>query len=381
MKLQIPHPEDKLDISLLERYDEISEVYLKGPTGQIGSGRIHAYDPTVSELKRLSKELHDIGVNINIVLNATCLHGRQFSVSWIRKTLNIFDVFTSLDIDALTIADPYLINLVKNYGYPFKIVVSCLAFVDSPLKAKYFDEMGVDRITLPPDINRCFNLIREIRNAVNCELGVIVNEGCLPNCPYRLFCFNWQSHISVERFNEIKLVRYDKKTGRMFLEDTDELPQYYQVSHGTRRRTNPYLFLVSPWIRPENIKDYEESGIQVFKISGRSQPSCFLARCLEAYHSRSYEGNLFDLIDNHPRIPVSKDNLLYGPLGEPLYYVNNKELDEFFDKVKTCSKNCATCDYCKEFAEKHLTINKRIPKQRIPQIPIYPWPLFIEPIR
>ena len=183
----IPHPIDSFDFKLLEEYDDVAEVYVKGPTGEIGSGRIQAYGASEGELKRLCREVHDRDCEVNVVVNATCFGGEQFTRRWVRKTLGVLERLHSAGVDALTVADPYLIDLIRHYGFPFKIVVSILASVTDPVRARYFDELGVDRISLSPDVNRSPEVIKSIRRAVSCELGILLNEGCLLNCPYRRF--------------------------------------------------------------------------------------------------------------------------------------------------------------------------------------------------
>jgi len=368
MKISAFHPYDKLDIDFLEKYDKVSEVFLKGPAGEIGSARENAYDPSESELRKLCQKLHDRGFEVNVVLNATCFGGEQFRDEWIRKTVDVLTTLASMGVDSLTVADPYLIELINYYALPFKVTVSCLAFVTTPMKARYFDEIGVDRITLPPDVNRDLDTIRMIRKAVKCDLSMIVNEGCLLNCPYRYFCYNYITHRSTGP-TEALLVPTTGTFMRAMAND------FYVMEEMSMKKKHPHLLLTSPWVRPENLKEYENLGITHFKLSGRNKPHIFLERCLEAYHSGSYEGNIFDIIDNGVRLAI---DLRYLTCGVTVYYINNKELDGFFKKVTSCSKNCTECNFCEEFAKEKIAINKEVPQedlQRVLQPGIYEWPL------
>lgn len=359
MKFSIPHPCDIFDLGLFEKYEKVSEVYVKGDSSNIGTGRIFQYSPSKSYLKKLCKEIHDRGCEVNIVLNATCFGGEQYTKKWITNTLRYLDHLSSLNVDLLTIADPYLIALIHHYGYSFKIVVSVLAFVHTVVGARYFDEMKVDRITLSTNINRDLNLIRKIRKCVKSDLALIVNEGCLLDCPNRHFCYNYISHLSGNKDSDIHA----------------DYEVYYWVSDNLIRIKQPYTLLTSPWIRPENLRDYENVGINIFKISGRNKPLEFLKKALEAYHSLHFDGNIFDIIDGGCRMPDawSKNPTGYRLYGPPRYYLDNKNLDAFFKKVTSCDKNCSECGFCKEFAEKHLRENEEIPKPLRKIGPHYYW--------
>jgi len=367
MKFSIPCPCDELDLKLLEKYDKVREVYFNGPSDIIGTGRIFHYEfSSVSDAKRKCKEIHDRDCEVNVLLNATCFGGEEYTRKWLRKTLEYLDCLSSMDIDCITIANPYLVALVRHYGFSFKVVVSVLAFIKTPLKARYFDEMGVDRITLATDINRDLTTIKQIRKAAKCDLGIIVNEGCLLNCPSREpFCHNYVTHASANR--KLSLI-------------SRNFPPYYWFNEFLIRITKPYTMLTSPWVRPENLGDYEKLGITVFKISGRDKPCSFLQKCLEAYHSRHFDGNIFEIMDGTLRVPDawSKRSTGYKHYGPPFYYLDNKELDVFFEKVKNCAKNCQECEYCEEFAKRHLSENKEVSEEirKLFRTTGYTWPPF-----
>lgn len=345
-KICIPHPRDKLDLQLLEKYDDVIEVYLRGPPSIIGSARIVAYTPSRSDFRKLCKEIHDRDREVNVLLNATCFGGKEYTKNWIKKTRKYLDDLSSIGVDTLTVTDPYLLALIDHYGYSFKKVVSVLAFVLTPMRARYFDEMKVDRITLAPDVNRDLDTIKKIRKTVRCELSLIVNEGCLLHCPYRHFCYNFITHASIEE--KLSRIIYDKN-----------LLPYHWFGDGKIIKKHPHVVLTSPWIRPENLKDYEKLGINYFKISGRNKPYTFLEKCLEAYHSRDFNGNIFEIIDGAPRLPGwwKKNPTEDRPTK---FYINNKDLEGFFKKVTTCDKNCPDCGFCEKFAEKHLRENEAV---------------------
>jgi hypothetical protein len=104
--------------------------------------------------------------------------------------------------------------------------------------------------------------------------------------------------------------------------------------------TEPWRILSSPWIRPEDIKFYEEIGINVFNLQVGDEEIERLEDIVNAYIKRSYNGNLINLLRKKP----SKTNS----------YINNDELASFLKRVKespfkTCVFDCDRCGICKEF--------------------------------
>ena len=60
--------------------------------------------------------------------------------------------------------------------------------------------------------------------------------------------------------------------------------------------SEPMEFLRSPFIRPEDVSVYRKTGINVIKLSDRTEATGFLLRTARAYAGERYDGNLFDLI-------------------------------------------------------------------------------------
>ncbi|MFW6153602.1 MAG: hypothetical protein ACOC95_00110 [Planctomycetota bacterium] len=63
-----------------------------------------------------------------------------------------------------------------------------------------------------------------------------------------------------------------------------------------QRLARPALFIKAAWIRPEDLARYEAIGYESFKLLERGIPSEALARRVEAYGARRFEGNLAELL-------------------------------------------------------------------------------------
>jgi len=62
------------------------------------------------------------------------------------------------------------------------------------------------------------------------------------------------------------------------------LTQYFRLR-------DPSQLIRSAWIRPEDLRHYEEIGIHDFKLSGRTKTVAWILKCMRAYAKRSFKSN------------------------------------------------------------------------------------------
>ena len=103
------------------------------------------------------------------------------------------------------------------------------------------------------------------------------------------------------------------------------------------RIQDPSLLLKSPFIRPEDLKEYAHIT-NVFKIGGRSHFINWILNCVNAYANESYDGNLMDLMD------CPKDLI-------DLYNIPNKALNGSIQQWKKHSTVCHKCGYCQRLVD------------------------------
>jgi hypothetical protein len=250
--------------------------------------------------------------------------------------------------DSVTITIPYLIELMKRQFPQLKIRVSTIAHVNSVARAKLFESLGADSITLDINVNRDFTVLKAIRQAVSCELTVLLNNLCLYQCPYEYYHHDTLGHASQS---------YNPLSG--YYED-------YCVLHCTLDRLCDISQTIKcRWVRPEDIHVYEEIGIDMFKTSGRSMTTERILRAATAYVSRHYQGNLYDILNvitpkigfGNSDLPGVQDNVIGPP---PRLYIDNQALEGFIDffKKQDCLSGCSHCDYCQRIANKVIQFDR-----------------------
>jgi hypothetical protein len=89
------------------------------------------------------------------------------------------------------------LEVFKSRFPEFKVKVGLFAQVDTPLRARFWEDLGADAINLESfSINRDFERLTAIRAAVRCDLQLIANHCCLPNCPMQSYHQNGFAHSS-----------------------------------------------------------------------------------------------------------------------------------------------------------------------------------------
>jgi collagenase-like PrtC family protease len=353
-------------LDLLEKMDRqrVTEVYGKLSQDFVGGGRASCINPYVSSstISSCVSKAHSLGLNFNYLLNASCMGNREWTRKFQKRLRRFLDWLQRIGVDSITVASPYLAELIKRC-YPFNLVISSMAQINSIRQAKIWEEIGADTITLSQiDINRNFTLLREIRKNVKCNLRLIANEDCFFRCPTYFYHANVSAHAS------------QGTLGNYFLD-------YCRLDCRLKRLSEPVNFIRASWIRPEDMHCYEDVGVNSLKIIDRGMTTGALIRIINAYTEGYYKGNLLDLLP-HPSVNLaisrpallSKIKYFFRPNFVNVFklykvksimrdldvYIDNRALDgfiEFFLREDCELKSCRECGYCYDIAERVVKIN------------------------
>lgn len=288
---------------------------------------------------------HEIGVKVNYTVNSIMPFGSKRA--FVNSKYHILDLLGFLDgndVDLVTVGSPILLEMIKQY-YPnhrFDIEVSTIMHVDTLTQIKYLHDMyGVKKVCGSLLKNRDFEFTKKA-NALCNELGMyyelMVNEFCgvgtseyATHCVYRDSCYICHSTNVSAR-------------------DAMSFDNYPMDLCTAGRNANPANWLRSNFIRPEDIDDYTEyTGVDHFKITGRTGSSDYQMRTLEAYMSGSFDGDLLELwkpLETIQQVNTS-DSVDYK-------IIPNKKLAGFirpFVNGRVCANEVCgtTCDYCQRF--------------------------------
>ncbi|MFC1846437.1 U32 family peptidase [Chloroflexota bacterium] len=316
-------PETLKEIFRLKKLgsNRIREIYLHGPQEYSGSGRVSP-EIKMNEFVEIVDKIHKEGIRVNLLLNSTCEGSEWDSPKVVKSKMEYLkQVHKEHGVEAVTIANPLYIKEVRRRFPDIEICASVLGDIDCVQRAVIYRKAGADVITPDVNINRDFKLLKEIKEATNAELRLVLNEGCLYKCPFRKFHFNYISFRSKEP-GEIKGDVFPANCTKVIVDN------YSQI-------------LKSCWIMPEDTNKYSEIT-SFFKIVGRTKAKDMVIRATRAYLEESWDVDLLDMCDGS----LNMFGIRYSAR------LDSKGLEKynFFEKVTSCDKNCSQCSYCEELA-------------------------------
>ena len=327
--------------SMTRKYkcSRVHEVYGSFPQDIIGNLRppFAVLDVDRKKMKEYILFLHEHQIHFNYVLNSTITTGLEYSEAGKKKILSFIGNLLEMGVDSFTISSPYLVSTIHSEFSDVKLTASICCKIMSPRKAVEFEDIGVDEIVLDRDINRRFDIIKSIRNAVKTKIKLLCNTPCL------LQCINQTYHDNLSSLLTNSLMGATCK-----IDPKIPFEPYCSSYCREKKERQPVEWIKSPWIRPEDINIYQNMGIDEFKIDGRDRNAEYVEEVIDAYLRQYYEGNFFHLIrEKIPRINSDFKCANYIP------YVNNRKLDSFLDPFVSgrviCDYYCDMCGYCNDF--------------------------------
>jgi len=345
--------------------DKIFQIYGKLNSDFIGGGRLSAAIPFVSKKKvsRHISRMHRHGLKFNYLLNGTCIDNLEWTRRGQTKIRRLLNWLVEIKVDSVTVSVPYLAELIK-MSYPsLKIEVSSFAGVDTAQRARRWEDLGVDVITLASyKVNRDFELLKAIRNNTSCRLQLIANNCCLDSCIH----YSCHGNISTHASQIFHRSRYT------VVDSCKLLCVYLRLRYLDK-------IISSKWIRPEDISIYEGIGIDRIKLADRQMTTEAICRIVKAYSDRHYTGNLYDLFPGPSKsISFLWPNILKkmrfffsqirlfprllkmrGLIRSEEIFIDNQALNSFlkFFVDGKCTGVCEQCGYCQKIAKATIKVN------------------------
>ena len=376
MKLMVPC---NWDLELLEETKDIPiyDFYGAMHTSPVGHGRPALIIPKVPEERAIQfiEKAHEQGSSFSYVLNAPNMGNLEFDPSYHRKILKYLQWLVDIGVDSVHVSNPYLMEIIIEQFPELDVGVSVVVGVDSVEIAQRFENMGVSGINLSLEINRDFKMLKAIRQAVDIPLVIIPNLADLRRCHYRKY------HYSI--------LGYNSQTSSMEKAWRYWALQPCKMQCNEKKLSSPVELIKSCFIRPEDLKYYDDIGIDIYKLSGRHQNTEWIMRTVNAYMNRESPANLADVIDSivlsnktteefHSEFILQSDEEIKAV---PEFYswsaINTDQskminidsealdgfMDYFVDEGCDASKNCKECGYCTDWVDKVISIDEEMANQ------------------
>lgn len=368
MKLSVASNWDKALIDGLSAYKDVEWVFAKLGTDKMGGGRAAFVIPELTRKKAEDyiKYTQSKGIKFNYLYNAACLSAMEFSKSGRNRLLWELDwAVNRAGVDGITVSTNYLFKLARKRYPKLKVGIGIFMKMGEPVRFKYFDDLGANWIIVQFNVVRNFKLLEKIKKTVkHSQLHLFLNNICLYNCPHMHYHPQVLTHFSQSHNTSCRVC-----------------VDYHTWTCEKIKLDKPEELLKSRWIRPEDVKIYEEMGFEHFKLTDRSRATWWLLRAAQAYIERSYKGNLADILSLE--IPGDEETIQpeinrkfrlqllkycksdrvwlkgsfgWGKYGKP--YIDNKKLDgfiEFFKKHECYVSDCDVCGYCRKWANRAIS--------------------------
>ncbi|MDP8216451.1 MAG: tetratricopeptide repeat protein [Candidatus Kaelpia imicola] len=329
MKFSIGYNHDIKLLSLLDVYeDNIEAFYFPIPRQYLGSGRhITQKSNYVNEIPKIIKKCNSLNIKSQLLLNATCAGELGLEKKFFLKIINYIQKLKDLGLKSVIVTNSVYISGIKEQIKGIEIESSINCYVKTVEHALYLKDLGVDILTVDRDINRDIPLIKEIKDKTGLKIKILLNEGCLRNCPFRKAHFNFIAHAQLNpKVEMIDGIFFEKWCMKIFSK-------------------NPEKIFSIPFISPDALKYYTQVG-DYFKISSRDSSTSLIEFRLKAYINQNFNGNLLLLLDCAGLLPYFS-------------YVDSKVLNEnnFFKKMLKCTHNCNECNYCSKLVNEAVITN------------------------
>lgn len=270
---------------------QVVSLFGKLKTDIIGGGRssISLKDVSLEEVYKYNIECKNMGIRLNYLLNPLCLGNKDVISVEHNKIVSYIKELYDMGIEWVTVCSPYLLNIIKNQFPNMKVTIGLYAFINTLQEAQNWVDMGADELTLLQSYTRDFEMLKKylicFKNK-DINLRILANNGCLHECPFSVNHGSAAAHSSAN--NE---------------ESTKKYLDYSLVNCYQRKILKPANILASDWIRPEDLRYYEElceetgNDRLVIKLVERTKSTDFLCNVIGAYIDEKYDGNLLDLFN------------------------------------------------------------------------------------
>ncbi len=337
---RLPSASDESTTDIVRDYREhIAEVYF--PWVGMASGRAAlgtrrgAVDWTAQQtLERDLGSLRDMGVRLDLLLNANCYGGRAVSEHLQNEVGSLLDYLAArgLGPDIVTTASLAIARTVKRYFPTVEVRASVNMRIESPEAMSYVSGL-FDSFYARRDSQRNLAYVRSLADWCgenDTRLYLLANSGCLYQCPGQTFHDNMVAHDAE-------------------IDETKNIAGWtpHVCWNLFRKPENRAAILRATWIRPEDVHHYEGLVPQM-KLATRLHERPRLV--VKAYAEQRYEGNLLDLFEPG-----------HGQLFAPDIIDNTRFPGDWFETVSSCSRACHACAYCSSVYERVRVSTEQTP--------------------
>ena len=223
--------------------------------GRDFSLRANATNFSIEELSDAVKYAHSLNkkvyVTVNIVFHNEDINGLKEYLESLAK----------INVDAIIVSDPCVINMVNKYNIPLEIHLSTQESTLNDYHALYMKNLGVKRIVLAREAD--INTIKQIKATTNLDLEAFIHGAMCVSFSGRCVLSNIVTNRDSNRGGCAQICRF------VFVnEDHKDIPF----------TMTPKDLNMIPYI-----KEMIDIGINSFKVEGRMRSNYYIATVINTY--------------------------------------------------------------------------------------------------
>lgn len=289
-------------IQIHEIYGSVQSVKVFGsarPDFRVPKTDVETFGKTV-------KQFVDAGILVNYTENIPIVKKSDIDKVLIKEKL---DMLKSFGVGRLTISHPLAMELVQELcDIPIEISTIYRANTAYQLRELKRRAPNINKMCLDVAQNRNFKLIFKLleeAKKLGIDIELLANELCIADCADRVQCYNDHAQVADE-----------KEAAQQ---------KSYPMGRCTylRNAMSPVEWTRARFILPQTMKFYESvTGIDHFKITGRTHPTKYILWIVEEYLKQDFHGNLLGLwadVKNIQRIARGAEDFL-----EPNFYIDSE---------------------------------------------------------
>lgn len=221
------------------------------------------------ELKQSIEFAHSLNkkayITVNIIAHNKDFNGMKEYLQYLEK----------INADAIIVADVGIITIAKQYAPKLKIHVSTQANITNKYSAKFFADLGVDRLILARELS--VNEIKEIRDFIpkEIEIEVFVHGAMCISYSGRCLLSNYFTGRDSNCGACVQACRWE-----YVISEKSRKNEFYEIQEDER---GTYILNSKDLCMIEYLDKLKEIGVTSFKIEGRMKSPYYVATVVNAY--------------------------------------------------------------------------------------------------
>lgn len=231
--------------------------------GREFSLRANAKNFSNDEIKEAVNYAHSLGKKIYVTVNIV-FHNENMD-----GIVNYLKFLSSVEVDAIIVSDPFIIDIVKDNNINLSIHISTQYSVLNTEAALFFEEMGVERVVLAREASR--ENIKNVIDKTGIEVETFVHGAMCSGYSGRCVLSNYFTNRDANRGGCAQVCRW-------------EFDLYDKNKHKINADTK-FTMSTKDLSMIDNIGDMIDIGISSLKVEGRMRSDYYVATVINTYKS------------------------------------------------------------------------------------------------